>query len=292
MTTAQAPFTAHAVSCAASCVPGFTPGGATLATETSLLVPGTVHGRDAYAKSPLDRRPFWLERARHEIAVYRTLHGRRTPVTLPELLGADEEAPVLVITRLTGQPLAPDRYPRTPLTSSALTALLDAMDAVHGWQPGGTWTDDSDYPAQLATLNLLTRAQLKAASRVFALARRHLPLRLEFGDGHPGNALASPGGGPLALVDLEFLARRLPGYDHAVLWVLLGDHPANRRTVLNAVGHAPAARAAFWIAAALYAGRELVSHQRWAPDHTRQSRIPRLHADLCHALAQLHTLDT
>ncbi|GCD41753.1 phosphotransferase [Streptomyces paromomycinus] len=293
MTTAPAlSAAAHAVAQARACTPGFTPAGAPLATETSLLVPGAVDHRAAFAKVPTDRRPFWVERARHEIGIYRRLRTRRAPVAMPELLGADADAPVLVISRLPGVPLAAHRYPRTPLPAASLAALLSALEAVHAWRPDGAWPNDSDYPAQLAELHLLTPAHLATAARAFALARQRLPLRLEFGDGHPGNALTVPGGGPPALVDLEFLARRLPGYDHAVLWVLLGDHPTNRRTVLSAIGQQAAVRAAFWTAAILYAGRELVSHQRWAPDPARQRRIPRLRADLDHALTQLHTLDT
>lgn len=289
-----ASVTAYTVARARACTPGFTPLGDPLATETSLLVPGTAHNRPAYAKVPTDRRPFWLERARHEIGVYRLLHGQPRPVPMPDLLGADEAAPVLVISRLAGEPLAPERYPRVPLPTTALKALLDTLGAIHRWQPDGTWPDDSDYPTQLAALHLLNPAQLATASAAFDIARQ-LPTRLEFGDGHPGNILVPPDGGPLALIDLEFLARRLPGYDHALLWVLLGDRVADRSTVLPAAKAAfgdPAAKAAFWVAAVLCAGRELLSHQRWAHAPARQRRIPRLHNDLTHALAQLHSLDT
>lgn len=293
MTTLLALPTVHeALAAARSCAPGFTPAGAPVATDTSLLIPGTVRDGDAFVKVPTDRRPFWLSRARHEIAVYRALHGRRAPVPMPGLLGARTEAPALVISRLPGHPLALERYPHTPLPHAGLDALLSALDAVHHWRPSGTaWADDSDYPRQLALLALLTDGQLAAAGRVFARARRHLPLRLEFGDGHPGNALLPPGGGPLALVDWEFLAHRLPGYDHAVLWVLLGDHPVNRRPLTTALPEALPHQAAFWLAAALVAGRELVSHQRWAPTPARRRRIPRLRADLTHALDQLTVLD-
>ncbi|OEV09228.1 phosphotransferase [Streptomyces nanshensis] len=283
---------ADAVARARVCMPGFTPSGDLLATETSLLVSGTAEGRAAVAKVPVDRRPFWIARARHEIGVYRLLRSSRAPVPMPTMLGADEVSPVLVISRLPGAPLAPERYPRAALPTASLDALLDTLEAVHRWEPGGDWPDDSDFPAQLAALGLLTPAQLATAARVFTFARQRLPLRLEFGDGHPGNVLAALGGGQLALVDLEFLARRLPGYDHAVLWVLLGDHPAHRDTVLISVDGTDAAWAAFWVAAALYAGRELVSHQRWAPDQARRNRIPRLRADLDYAMGQLHTLDT
>ncbi|HWR46131.1 MAG TPA: hypothetical protein VN327_00730 [Pseudonocardiaceae bacterium] len=53
--------------------PGFRAREELRSTETSMLWGGFLDGRAVIVKYPLDRCPFWLARARHEIAVYRAL---------------------------------------------------------------------------------------------------------------------------------------------------------------------------------------------------------------------------
>ena len=92
--------------------PGFTSDGRPIRTETSLLLPGRITGVPVLAKHPVDPRPFWQNRCRHEIAVYQALaRAASVPVLTPALVTADPGYPVLVITRLSGQPLHPRRYP-------------------------------------------------------------------------------------------------------------------------------------------------------------------------------------
>ena len=53
--------------------PGFVRTAPPWCTDTSQLVPGQVDGVPVIADQPVDPRPFWQDRARHEIAVYRAL---------------------------------------------------------------------------------------------------------------------------------------------------------------------------------------------------------------------------
>jgi aminoglycoside phosphotransferase (APT) family kinase protein len=288
--TAPPLLSPHAVAAAAAaCCPGFTPAGDPIRTETSLLLPGTTGRQAVLAKAPTDRRPFWIARARHEITIYQALARTTAPVPTPVLLGADPAIPLLVISRLPGTPLSADRYPSAPVQTAAIAQLRDALDVLHAWSPPGTWPDDSDYPSQLAHLPSIAPDDLAMFTEVHAWTRTRLPLRLEHGDAHLANVLAFPGRPP-ALIDLEFLALRLPGYDSATLWILLGDQPRARAATTHPIGANPLDQAAFWLAATLCAARELASHRRWAPTSARQARIPRLTGDLDTAMGEVRAL--
>jgi len=280
-------------------------------TETSLLVAGEVNGIPALAKAPTDARPFWTERARHEIDAYQTMAAADTalPIRAARFLGADRSLPVLVLERLTGTVGADDRYPSVSPEPRLLQQMMIALELLHQWAPTFTlkpvtahqeasaahvpWVDESDYPTQIAALRILDQKSFERYSRVHAWARTTGPAQLHHGDAHPGNFLQmneyQPGPNAdvhdtphrtLAMIDLEFLALRLPHYDTATAWVLLGDHPACRDLLIAHVGGDFADAAPFWLGALLYTARELVSHRRWSPTPQRRQRQPRLEADL------------
>jgi hypothetical protein len=120
----------------AALCPGFRAHGPTVRTETSLLIPGVFTHRRVIAKYPLDRRAFWLARARHEITVYRALPALAPlPVSMPELVAADPAHHLLVIADLAGLPVHPHRYPRAPIPAGQLNAVLDLLGRLHAWRP-------------------------------------------------------------------------------------------------------------------------------------------------------------
>lgn len=274
--------------------PGFAADGPATRTETSLLLPGRIGGQPVIAKHPVDRRPFWLQRSRHEIAIYQRL-AMTTPASprFPDLVAADPTAHLLVITRLLGDPLGPDRYPTGAPSRRELDMLLAALARLHTWQPPADLAlpDDHDYPAQYARMQDVFRsADLAAVHRLHTHAHTHTGLQVTHGDAHLGNALLLPGG-DVALIDLEVTAVRLPGFDHAMLWVLVGDHPEARSHVLDkAPGGTWEHTVAFWLAAALIAARETISHRRHAPTWRHRRRLHRLQDDLLRCLHRLHQL--
>lgn len=270
--------------------PQFTPDGPTWHTETSLLIPGQASETRVLAKHPVDPRPFWQARARHEITVYAAIAAAGPPpVPLPTITGADRDLPVIVITLLPGSPLAPDRYPASPVPAGRLDQLLDTVQALNQWsQPAlRVIPPDTGYPAQFRALpaDLFNPGELDTLARQASRLACLLGTRLEHGDPHPGNALASPGS-PLALIDLESLAHRLPGYDLAVLWTITGPHQQLRNQITSRIDHGRHQHAAFWLSAVLVTSREILSHRRSAPTAAHRDRLARLHHDLQQARAQ------
>jgi|HubBroStandDraft_3_1064219.scaffolds.fasta_scaffold91381_2 hypothetical protein len=274
--------------------PGFAADGPAVRTETSVLIPGRVRGFPALAKHPTDPRPFWQDRARHEITVYTALaRAGPPPVPLPRLITADPAVPLIIMTRLPGSPLGPDRYPATPLPAAQLEQLLDALDLLHRWDHPTLRgiPADTGYAAQFQALpaDLLSPGEPQRLAAAAAALTCALGARLEHGDPHPVNAITAPHA-PLALVDLESLAPRLPGYDLAVLWALAGPDPDQRRRITARAGAAAPQQAAFWLSLTLVLSREIRSHRRSAPAARHRDRLALLHRDLDgarHVLRQL-----
>lgn len=269
--------------------PGFHVTGAPVRTATSVLLPGIVGSVAVMAKQPTDPRAFWQDRCRHEITVYRALAAAGpAPVLTPHLVAADPRHPLLVITRLPGQPLHPDRYPAGPVAPTALQSLLRALSRLHTWRPAVAFPADCDYPSQLADY----RGELipdTDFARIARLCQAVMPApQLEHGDAHLGNALDTPCG--VALIDLESTAWRPAGYDLAKLWIYLGSSPAARSAVLSRLICWPSQPAGFWIAVTLVAAREITSHRRHQDMPGGRQRLRRLHRDLRAALDHIRHL--
>lgn len=269
--------------------PSFTPDGHPIRTGTSLLLPGRIAGLPVLAKHPVDPRPFWQDRCRHEIKVYQALTSAGpVPVLTPALVAADPGYPLLVTTRLPGRPLHPDRYPSRPVPAPTLSRMLGALDELHRWRPPAAFPDDSDYRAQFAGLGgeLIPPADLERITWLCDTAMP--PAQLEHGDAHLGNALGAPAG--VALVDLECTAWRPAGYDLAKLWVFLACSPGSRTAIVPAVTSQPTRLAGFWVAVALVAAREITSHRRHPSLPAAPRRLRQLHADLREALTRIRHL--
>ncbi|MBO0806074.1 MAG: aminoglycoside phosphotransferase family protein, partial [Nocardiopsaceae bacterium] len=230
---------------------------------------------------------------RHEITAYTAIASAGDPpVPLPRMLFADPALPLIVLTMMPGSPLGPDRYPVSPLPPAHLDWLLDAAGLLHGWHHPAlrAISADTDYDAQFQALpaDLFSPGEPGALAAEADRLTRRIGTQLEHGDAHPGNAMVLPGA-PLALIDLELLAHRLPGYDLAVLWTITGPDPALRSRIIDRIG--PGQRqAAFWLNAILVTGREILSHRRNAPTPMHHTRLARLLTDLQHARAHIRQI--
>lgn len=271
--------------------PRFTPAGPFTCTETSALLAGQMDHTAVIAKHPIDPRPFWQARARHEASVYRILAtAGPAPVPLPRLLASDRGALMIVLTMVPGSQLGPDRYPVLPLPAADMNELLDTLSRLHRWEAPALRSihPDTDYAAQYAILpaDLFRPGELERHATAASVLASAIGTQLEHGDAHPGNAITSPRS-PLALIDLEFLAPRLPGYDLAMLWTLTGPDDALRSLVTSRVGAGQPRRTAFWLNTVLVLGREILSHRRYAPTALHRDRLARLQQDLTCVRARL-----
>ena len=269
--------------------PGFTVDGPPIRTGTSLLLPGRTAGNPVLAKHPVDPRAFWQDRCRLEITVYQALAREAPgPVLTPALITADPGYPLLVITRLPGRPLHPDRYPAGPVPAGVLNRMLDALDALHRWTPSPAFPDDSNYHSQFAGYggDPIPAPDL---GRIARLCDTAMPtVQPEHGDAHLANALDTPDG--TALVDLESTAWRPAGYDLAKLWVFLAASPRSRTAIMAAASGQPRLLTGFWVAAALVTAREITSHQLHPGLPAAPRRLCQLHADLREALTRIRHL--
>lgn len=272
--------------------PGFTPIGAAIRTGTSLLQHGLLHGQRVIAKTPIDPRPWWHDRCRHEIAIYQAFERNgRPPVPVANLVSADPDLPRLVLTELPGAPLHPDRYPSARTVTTATTRrMLTALTALHRWHPALVTAipDDTDYPTQLAPFvgDLIDPVHARLLTDLHSRART--PVEVSHGDAHLGNTCATAE--QVALIDLEFTAWRPAGYDHAKLFIFLADNPAARQTVLHDIDPSPITQAGLWVAVALVACRELVSHCRHPNLPDRDRRVHQLTNDLRLAMTNARRL--
>ncbi|MGH3869814.1 MAG: aminoglycoside phosphotransferase family protein [Pseudonocardiaceae bacterium] len=273
--------------------PGFRARGEPSYTETSMLLRGALDGRAVIAKYPVDRRPFWLARARHEITVYRALPALAPlPVTVPDIVAADPMHPLIVMTALDGEPVHPHRYPNGTIHTEQLGAVLSLLAHVHAWRPAmsSALPYDDDYPSQLAAVRgpEISDIEHSCAVELYTAICGRLGVEIQHGDAHLGNVIRQPDG-RLALIDLEFTAWRWPSYDLAMLWVLLGDSPSMRKQLISRIGRAAERHAAFWCSTVLVCLREITSHRRGPQNATRRTRAERLQCDLVVALDHVET---
>ncbi|MER6915083.1 aminoglycoside phosphotransferase family protein [Streptomyces sp. NPDC000594] len=234
----------------------------------SVLIVGTTGRTTAVAKCLLDRSSVWVERFRHEIAVYRTFVRQRPPVRAPRLIAADPENCTLVIERMPGRPAALSRHPAEAPPRADSTAVLAAITRLNSWRPPGEMFDRPlDYASRITRyheLGLFTDRDLGDLQKLLhGLAQsggRQGIGQFCHGDALLSNVLLSPAG-PV-LVDWEHAGWYLPGYDLATLWTVLGDAPAARRRVSQAAQLAgPDARDAFLVNLMLVLTREIRTYE-------------------------------
>lgn len=230
--------------------------------RTALLI-GTSGRAPAVAKCLLDQSPAWAERFRHEIAAYRTFVRHRPPVRVPRLIAADPESCVLVMERMPGRVVTPQRHPVQAPTRGDVRAALSAYSRINMWRPpAGAFDAPIDYPARISRyheLGLLTDRDLGDLQKLLR-GLAHAQGQFCHGDALLSNVLLSPAGP--SLVDWEHAGWYLPGYDLAVLWSVLGDDPATRRQISQqAQSQGPDARDGFLVNLMLVLTREIRTYE-------------------------------
>ncbi|MFC5144733.1 hypothetical protein [Streptomyces aureoversilis] len=120
------------------------------ATDKSILIAGTCAGEPVVAKVLTTGEAFWREKFGREAAAYLAF-ARCTPrVRVPRLIAADTEAGVLLLERLPGHRLSPDRYPPTALEHQDVCAVVDALGSLACWTPAsGAFAQAWDYRHRL-----------------------------------------------------------------------------------------------------------------------------------------------
>jgi hypothetical protein len=256
--------------------PGFAPGEVVYRSRTSLVVGGSLDGVDVLAKV---RTPDWRRQCLREIDTYDLFDAVPPPVPVPRRFASDKERAVLVMERLPGEVLAPDRFPVTPVSHEDLTGVLDAVERLRCWQPDAARAWAVDYRRMLDGVHaqgVFDDAHWAALLRLLDLSG---PPR-EFGHGDLVLANVVRSRGRQVLIDWASSALYLPCLDLAQLWMLLGDVPGARARIEVEVAERADARDGmmpFLLNLTLLLYRERRAHQRFTDDASR-ARAVRLDA--------------
>ncbi|MGA4846195.1 3-hydroxyasparagine phosphotransferase [Streptomyces sp. G5(2025)] len=261
--------------------PGFRPAEIVYRSRTSLVFGGSLDGTEALAKI---RTPDWRRQSLREIDTYDLFDEERPPVAVPRRFGSDKERAVLVLERLAGEVVAPDRFPAAPVSDADLTGVLDAVERLRHWHPEGARAWGVDYRKMLEGVHaqgVFDDAEWKATLRLLELSGEPR----EFGHGDLVLANVVRTDGRYVLIDWASSALYLPGLDLAQLWLLLGDVPGARARIEAEVagrGDVREGLAPFLLNLTLLLYRERRAHQRFT-DTLSQERAVRLDAawDLC-----------
>jgi aminoglycoside phosphotransferase (APT) family kinase protein len=254
----------------------------------SVVADGYVGEQPVVIKMPGDDDPLWRLRHRHEIGVYRIFAEHPPPVRVPRLVHTDGEN-VVVIERLEGTPLDTGRYPGRPLTEQEVHATTGLVRTLHDWQPlpggFGPVFAYSDRIARYRAAGYFTDGDCRVLDRL--LARCGEPSQLNHGDPLPGNILSTPDGG-WALLDWEFTGLFLPGFDLAMLQILLAGTPSAADHI-EAIVAETGQHDAYLVNLAVVLSRERHIHQDLPEGHPlRVARLPALEAAWQRARDRMH----
>jgi aminoglycoside phosphotransferase (APT) family kinase protein len=239
----------------------------------SLLAAGQAGDEPVVIKVLPEGDPSWRHRQRHEIGVYQIFAQHPPPVRVPRLVHTDGKR-IVVMERLEGTTLGTGRYPQV-LTSQEVEAAAALVRRLHSWQP----LPDGFRPVfayhqritRYHATGYFTADDRRALERL--LARCGEPRQLNHGDPLPGNMLRLPSG-EWALLDLEFTGLFLPGFDLAMLRVLLSGTPGAAgflEDMAQQAGHADA----YLVNLAIVLSRERRIHLTLPRDHPlRAARLP------------------
>ncbi len=243
----------------------------------SLLAAGHAGDQPVIVKVLADGDPSWRHRQRHEIGVYQIFAKHPPPVRVPRLVHTDGHR-IVVMERLDGTTLGRGRYPQV-LTGPEVLAAVALVGQLHGWQP----LPDGFRPVfgyrnrivRYHAAGYFTEEDRRALERL--LDRCEQPWQLNHGDPLPGNMLRLASG-EWALLDWEFTGLFLPGFDLAMLSVLLAGTPG-AADLLEDVACRTCSEDAYLVNLAVVLSRERRIHLTLPPEHPlRQARLPAIDA--------------
>jgi Phosphotransferase enzyme family len=252
----------------------------------SLVATGHAGDQPVVIKVLADGDPGWRHRQRHEIGVYQIFAEHPPPVRVPRLVHTDGHR-IVVMERLQGAPLGSGRYPRV-LTGPEVLAAITLVGRLHDWLP----LPDGFRPvfayhqriARYHAAGYFTGHDRWALERL--LARCGQPRQLNHGDPLPGNMVRLPSG-EWALLDWEFTGLFVPGFDLAMLSVLLAGTPC-AAALLEDAAQRSGAEDAYLINLAVVLSRERRIHLTLPEDHPlRLARLPSIDAAWARARERL-----
>jgi hypothetical protein len=252
----------------------------------SLVAAGHAGDQPVVIKVLADGDPSWRHRQRHEIGVYQIFAEHPPPVRVPRLVHTDGHR-IVVMERLEGTTLGTGRYPRV-LTGPEVRAAVRLVGRLHGWQPlPDGFRPVFAYPKRIARYHAagyFTEDDRRALERL--LARCGQPWELNHGDPLPGNMVLLPSG-EWALLDWEFTGLFLPGFDLAMLSVLLAGTPGAAALLEDAVRRT-GTDDAYLVNLAVVLSRERRIHLTLPEDHPlRLARLPAIDAAWARARERL-----
>lgn len=257
-------------------------------TDKTLLAGGRWRDRPVVIKLLLDTEPFWIDKLQHEIAIYQVLGQHRPPVRVPALLYTDGRR-LLVLERLPGVPLDRDRLPEHAVAPAALAATLQTLGALAAWQqPTHAFRrvfDYADRVARYSTYGLLDDSDRRALTAL--IDRCADRWQLNHGDPLPSNLIYD--GVQCGLIDWEFTGLYLPGFDLALLRILLLRTPQAAAEIDRAVA-VQDIETPFAVNLAMALTRELRLHRELPDTHPHRSRLPLIAAAWEEARRSIHTL--
>jgi len=252
----------------------------------SLLAAGHAGDQPVMIKALPAGDPSWRYRQRHEIGVYQIFARHPPPVRVPRLVHTDGHR-IVVMERLEGATLGSGRYPQI-LTGQEVEAAAGLVSRLHDWQP----LPDGFRPVfryrdrivRYHAIGYFTEDDRRALERL--LARCGEPWQLNHGDPLPGNMIRLPSG-EWALLDWEFTGLTLPGFDLAMLSVLLAGTPGAAE-FLNDVASQTGHEDAYLVNLAVVLSRERRIHLRLPRHHPlRLARLPVIDAAWARARERL-----
>jgi hypothetical protein len=254
----------------------------------SVLATGYVGEQPVVIKMAAGADPMWRLRQRHEIAVYLIFAAHPPPVRVPRLVCTDGES-LVVMERLEGTPLDVGRYPRRLLTEAEIHATTGVVRMLHDWQPlPGGFEPVFGYPKRIARYHAagyFGDADRRALDGL--LARCGQPSQLNHGDPLPGNILTIPSG-EWALLDWEFTGLFLPGFDLAMLQILLTENPTASGHIEDIVAET-GEHDAYLVNLAVVLSRERHIHHELPEGHPlRVARLPVLEEAWLRARDRIH----
>lgn len=281
--------TSHDLALASVELAGAVPRRVLRAGDKSLLALGEHHGRAVVIKALRTDEEFWQAKFEHEIRLYQAFTEHPPPVRVPQLLHTDGHR-VLVLEHIPGQPVDTERYPSRPVSPNALDAVLDTISAFNRWAPpNGVLVPIWDYTSRVDRYHSAgffddaDRAALRDLLDDIGPARQ-----ANHGDPLPSNLLLAEAGG-CVLLDWEFTALFLPGFDLAMLYTLLTDTPGAQDAIDALVADA-GIEVPFLLNEAMVLSRELRLHTELPDGELRRQRLALLEPEWDAFRERLHSL--